>query len=388
MVVTTMAVGAAIVLSTEIQGQAKRAQLVQAEVSAQSVLELAALTFPNTEAARTEMAQGTAVVVARVGGLKSMVMATAPDGKPISPSPADAFVLVSRAEGAHASQGVKIGVAPVSTRVTSFDSAIHAGGRLGFSGSTVTGGPTVGAHGQVVAATSTVAVPAYSASSTVSGTTFTAGTSTSDGKIMPSASCIEYYAALATPIKYSAAGGKIRRCVLGAGVNPFGTASASGIYSIDCGGETLDIEDCRIVGTLVVLNSVRVRIRGNVHWTTASPDLPILVMRGPLNSTISAGGVFESAIGVNFTPPALPFEGVSNTTTTDVLPGALQGVMYVDGDATIENAFSLEGSLVCTGRVTFTGANASIARHTNMTIPAGFKAFTLEASGGSERVVR
>jgi hypothetical protein len=230
MLVTTMAIGAAMVLSSEIQSQAKRRELAQTTIAAQSVLELGALTFDNSVGQRKAIAQGAAVVSARIGGVKAATYATAQDGSAITLDPADPFTMTSYAEGLNASQGVTIDVTPVAATPTSFAAAIHAGGSITISKSTIGGGPMFGATGSVTAGSnSTIATPVYS-SDLIAGGTFSAGTKSGvDKKTMPSELGLEYYASRATPIAYaSIPSGTIENCVMGPGLNPYGTADANG----------------------------------------------------------------------------------------------------------------------------------------------------------------
>ena len=391
MIVTTMAIGGAMVLSSEIQSQSKRRELVQTTISAQSVLELGVLTFDNSASQRKAISQGTAVVSARIGGVKAVARATAQDGSDITLDPADPLTMTAYAEGLNASQGVSIDVTPVDAQPTSFDAAIHAGGSITITKSTIGGGPMIGATGSITAGTnSTIATPVYS-SSLIAGGTYSAGTSAGvDEKTMPSELGLEYYASRATRLSYaSIPSGKIENCVIGPGLNPFGAADANGLYAIDCGGGNLTICDSRIAASLIVWNVGTLTVTKSVHWTTPNKRYPALGMKGStLTLKLADIDLSEQTSQVNFTPLALPFQGAGDTTTTSVLPITLQGAFYIEGNVNVTTVLPLEGSLVCTGNLVIDNARASLNRPTNFEVPPGLVPVTLTLPGSVLRVTR
>lgn len=391
MIVTTMAIGGAMVLSSEIQSQSKRLELVQTTIAAQSVLELGVLTFDNSASQRKAISRGAAVVSARIGGVKAVVRAAAQDGSDITLDPYDPFTLTAYAEGLNASQGVSIDVTPVDAQPTSFDAAIHAGGSIAMHKSGVSGGPMIGAAGDVTAAaTSTVSLPVYS-SGLIAGGTFTAGTSANVAtKVMPSVDGLEYYASRATAIAYtSIPSGKISGVVLAPGINPFGASDTNGLYAIDCGGSNLTIENSRIAASLIIWNVGKLTINSGIHWTTPNENLPALGMRGSdLFVFLTDAAMDEATIHVNLTPLALPFEGVGDATMTSVLPNTLQGAFYVEGNVEAKGLFPLQGSLVCTGNVAFDSTRVYLSRPVDFKVPRGLVPIALTLPDGVARVTR
>lgn len=390
LIVTTMAVGAAMVLSTEITSQSKRAQMIQANVAAQSALELALSAFQNTASERKAISTGASVMVAKVGGLKCVVHATATDGSALSTDPAADVSLIAYAEGMHASQGIKIDITPVPQHVASLDAAMHAAGSVSLSSAELSGGPAIGAGGNVVATSCTVGMDAY-ATGLVGGSSYAGATASSvAAKSMPSSSALEYFAGLATPITYASIPlGTIEKCVLGPAINPYGAASPSGIYSIDCLGGDLTISNCRLSASLIVWNVRRVIVTASVLWETPRADYPALGMRGTeLRFSLKDAPLSEAGNNVNFTPAALPFEGVSDSKMTSVLPNAIRGAIYVEGSVTAQTFLAIEGSLVCTGSITLNAGRYSLNRPTNFAVPPGFAAYMLTPQGGYSRVVQ
>ncbi len=391
MIVTTMAVGGALVLSSEVQSQNKRRELVQASVSAQSVLELSVLAFNNTAAERKALSDGAAIVSARIGGVKCVARASATDGSNISADPDDEFAITAYAEGLHASQGLRADITPISQTPDSFDAAIHAGGTITINKADVSGGPMIGAGGDISgAANSTISLPVYS-SGLIAGGTFTAGTSANvTAKVMPSTEGLEYYASRATPIAYaSIPNGKIDRCVIGPGLNPFGAADANGLYSIDCGGGNLTICDSRIAASLIVWNVGTLTVAKSVHWTTPNKRYPALGMRGTTFSlNLTDISLSEQTSHVNFTPLALPFEGVGDTTMTSVLPNTMRGAFYIEGDVNVKTILPLEGVMVCTGNLAIENARVTLNRPIDFEVPPGLVPLDLSLPVGVARVTR
>jgi len=173
-----------------------------------------------------------------------------------------------------------------------------------------------------------------------------------DARKMPDATAFDYYVTNGTPIKYSSlgGGGALRDCVLSPGENPFGSSTnPQGIYVIDCRGNTLTIRNCRIVGTLVVLNAgAGSLMKDSVNLAPAVTGYPCFMVRGDFdieidNAPLSEGGVY------NFNPPSTPYGGTSNATMTDSYPSVLQGLVYISGNLTSRNELTVRGALVVGG---------------------------------------
>ena len=115
-----------------------------------------------------------------------------------------------------------------------------------------------------------------------------------DPKETPDVSLLSDYAARGALIKFDAlpvtdeghpTGGYYRimsDAVLSPASNPFGAeTNANGIYVVDCQGYDLRIENMRISGTLVILNSgLWSEVSGAVHWKPAQANLPALLANG------------------------------------------------------------------------------------------------------------
>ena len=90
---------------------------------------------------------------------------------------------------------------------------------------------------------------------------------------------LDWYKANGTTVTGIPGGGplSISRVLLSAASNPFsGGTNAKGIYVVNCSGNAVNISSCRIVGTLVLLNTSGVTIQNQINWEPAVTGLPCL----------------------------------------------------------------------------------------------------------------
>lgn len=177
----------------------------------------------------------------------------------------------------------------------------------------------------------------------------------------------DYYKSHGTPIPLSSlyssslGGYAIQNCLLSPGNNPFGPTDPQGIYIVDCGslGNKITVQNCRIVGTLVLLNAGSGSgVAGSVNWAPAVSNYPCLLVQSTLGSNFALQytnvALFEANLGVNFNPPSTPYNGVSNTTTTDAYPSLMNGLIYCSGGLSLTNDLTIKGVLVVNGGMTWT----------------------------------
>lgn len=156
---------------------------------------------------------------------------------------------------------------------------------------------------------------------------------------------LDYYKSRATPIVYQS---DIQGIVLGSDINPFGTTNSNGLYMINCGGQKIDIRDCRIVGTLILINPrMDSVIRDGVNWQPARSDFPALIIDGGGISIEPKLNLDEAKSNTDFSLPSEPGFG----SRTDVYPNLIQGVIYCDGNLVISGSCTLFGSVIATGSI-------------------------------------
>ncbi len=259
---------------------------------------------------------------------------------------------------------------------------MHCGGNMLITSANVHSFSPIGANGTVTASSATVKADVYAAS-TISGTTYSGTNSASQAaKGMPDADVIAQYTAIATPISYSALStGRLRRILLSGATNPFGAVNARGVYSIDCGGSALDIQDCRITGTLVITNTSGVTVSNSNYMSPWESGLPILLVSGGLGINTLSLDLVESGFQ-NFNPAGNPYNGVTDSDTADRYPSMLQGIVYATGDVVLAQKVTVVGALVAGGRITVnSGAVVALTRQVTGS-PPGFvtRAFQVDST--------
>jgi hypothetical protein len=140
--------------------------------------------------------------------------------------------------------------------------------------------------------------------------------------------------------------------------NPFtGGTNANGIYVVNCAGGAMQIDTCRIVGTLVLLNAGSVTIMNQVNWEPAVKGLPCLLVQGPIAWNTTNAALSETTALVNFNPSTTPYPylggqagGTFNSNTTDTFPCQINGLVYCTGNlSTSNNPIQNKGVLVAGG---------------------------------------
>lgn len=135
----------------------------------------------------------------------------------------------------------------------------------------------------------------------------------------------------------------IQKTVLSPSSNLLGVLNPKGIYVIDAQGGSVEIKECRIIGTVVVLNASQVSIKDRVNWEPAYPNFPALLVQGPLEIRLSHERLREAELGVNLNPLLTPYQGQTDLFADDEYPSAIAGIIY------------------CTGSLVLNGGNNALA---------------------------
>ena len=237
--------------------------------------------------------------------------------------------------------------------LTCLNAPVVIGGDIQFLGSVDAAGVTLAANGSIQGLLGTVNANLEAGGSINPGFGSFTGTNKSGvtPRSLPASTVFDSYIAAGTSIPYSAlnadpSGGRmLSSCVLSPGNNPFGGGlNAQGIYVIDCQSQVISIGNCRIVGTLVVLNPASGSRVGNgngepVNWEPAVTNYPCLLVKGTISFEFGQNNtamLLESNVSTNFNPANTPYpypNGTSNTTTNDSYPCRIHGLVYVSGTA-------------------------------------------------------
>lgn len=362
---TVMALGALAALRREREVRLAEESAGRARDAAISALEVGMQDLVNAQPWRAATAANATLgkFSAGSGGSRevAVVIAQSPSGGAISTDLTTSIVLESEALAGAARQRYRIEMTPAGTPIDALTSALHSVGAMTISAAVVrgwsaTGAGTFGVLGSdssVTATSSTVAASVYAAGS-ITGSTYSGGTRASAGlRTMPAADVFERYRALGTPVAVTSIPSRIiQRRVISPGAGAYGVTNAAGIYVIDAGGNDLTIRDCRIVGTLVLINVRRLLLVGCVNWEPASPGLPALLLQGEIDMQPDTTELRESSFGVNFNPASTPYQGSTDADTADSYANLIRGIAYVSGNARIRGSSAIIGSMLVGGSAT------------------------------------
>lgn len=149
---------------------------------------------------------------------------------------------------------------------------------------------------------------------------------------------------------------RLEGVVLSPNSNPYGPTDPNGVYRIDCRGSQLYIGDCRIVGTLVLMNASSLIVISNaVNWEPAVPNYPALLMRGTMRMGQDAFPLDEVTLGVNFNPPGTPYQSSEDSLIDDQYPSVIKGLVYVSGDLSLlvdNSTIAINGVLIVANTLT------------------------------------
>ncbi|MDB5299741.1 MAG: hypothetical protein JWO87_1404 [Phycisphaerales bacterium] len=184
--------------------------------------------------------------------------------------------------------------------------------------------------------------------------------------------------------------------LLGPGVNSGGSGSANGIYVIDCAGGAITVSNCRVIGTLVLLNvgagsAIQSSNYFQQGWdgTGRPTGYPVLMVQGPIAIKTAAANLADSsANSINYNQTGAPYQGVTDTTYTTQYPSRFDGLVYVSGALTTSTVVNINGVLIVGS--TYTGSafstltlNYDSSFYKNP--PPGFTGSVLAPASGSWR---
>jgi len=324
------------------------------------------------------------------------VSVTNPSGA-LNNSPLDSVVVVGDASVGLARQRLSVQLDAKTVPLNCLAIPMTVGGAVSAATSTLNpAGATVATNLGFTSILATIR-PNVEATTVIVGTGFAGSTSTGvPARTLPSSTVFDSYVSSGTSIAIGSLPvvslkPTLQRCVLSPASNPFGATNAKGIYVIDCQGQALVITNCRIVGTLVLLNpGLGTAVTGAVRWVPAVSNYPCLLVNGNITLQHWAANLSESTQGTNFNPHGTPYiypTGTSDTDTSDSYPSSISGLVYVSGNVTTSNSPTISlliigGSLTLGGTLTLAYDSAYFNSP-----PPGFFTVTMVPSQGSWRRV-
>jgi hypothetical protein len=369
---------------------------VQSRVIARSAIELARAMIKSDASWRTTRSNGTWLSGESFQDAVFDVSVTNPSGA-LNNSPLDSVVVLGDATVGLSRQRLSVQLDAKTVPLNCLAIPLTVGGAVTATAATINpAGATLASNLGVTSVLSTIR-PNVEATLTIIGTGFLGTTNAGvAARTLPASSVFDSYTSAGTVIPISSLPSvawkpTLHRVVLSPASNPFGTPNPNGIYVIDCQGQSLVITNCRIVGTLVVLNpGLSTAVSGSVRWVPALNNYPCLLVNGSIALQMSGSNLSEGAQSTNFNPPGTPHvypTGSTDTDTSDSYPSSISGLVYVSGGVTTSNSPTV--SMLVVGGALSVGGTLTVS-HDNTyynSPPPGFYTISMTPSQGSWRRV-
>jgi hypothetical protein len=168
------------------------------------------------------------------------------------------------------------------------------------------------------------------------------------------------------------------RTALTPALNPYGTASGTGNYRFECGGQNVAFGYGRIVGTVILSNPGSLSgIYGPMDWQPMLPTAPAILSTGKLMIDQTALALNESDINANLNASGAPYPyigGNADNDTTDSYASLIRGLIYCADDLAIPGVLRSNGVVVSGGNVSTIGGDIVVTYDRSIAEdpPAGF----------------
>lgn len=280
------------------------------------------------------------------------------------------ILLRTKAQHGPARYAMQAVLAPSGVPYDVLDTGMYVAGDLRFGSASIgISDKVIGSMTEVSATVATVNAPVESAGA-INGALYTGTTSAqANARQMPDPTLIDYYVALGERINIGGLPATLgtpalKQALLSPTSNPFGSTNEFGIYIVDCAGGNLQVEDIRIVGTLVLLNSTGSTIIGrNTLIEPAYSWMPSLLVQGNTSFMGTNTGPSEIAMGINLNPAHTPSGFDWDATDDDTYLGGIEGVSYVSGNVNFAlPRQNIRGTMIIGGDArVYTGVTVNIS---------------------------
>jgi len=130
--------------------------------------------------------------------------------------------------------------------------------------------------------------------------------------------------------------------------NPYGPTNADGLYLVNCNGNKIVIKQCRIIGTLILLNPKSdSRLEISVNWKPARPDYPALIILGGDFTFIPDRSLSELELLRDLSRPG----ELGYLTMLDVYPNEINGMIYSNKNLTFSGTSDINGPVMAEGTI-------------------------------------
>ena len=362
MLVTVIGVGALVAVRVQLRAADLSADCEEARQAAHSGVELARLWIRQDYAWRKSRANGAWATGLAVGGGTFSVSVEDPADGDLLDDPLEPVVVTATGYRRNARQRVRVTLSPNPAALNSLDVAVAANGSIAGLNGTALCTRAITSNGNIATSGSGLVDADVEAVGSITGTNYLGSRVPGAApRQMPDATdAFAYYVATGTSISYGSTNGQIRDVLISPNSNPFGVeTNPAGIYVIDCGGQSIEIRNCRIVGTIVLLNvSGELRL-AQVNWAPAVANLPALMVQGDVASEMDTAPAAENGT-FNFNPSLTPFNGSWNATRGDTFPCEVNGLVYATGNFTIRRQTTIKGCLLVGGTLSWDSADLEV----------------------------
>lgn len=361
------------------QHQTTIGQVGGAREAALAGLDFAFATAANSNRWRADTlaVSGAILSNATLAGAKVTVTASAPAGYTLTDGLTVPVILASKATIGTTAQTYRTQLTPILKPVPSLNYAITGAGNVDFSDAVVRSTGTFMANKDIKLSSSHVWADLIAHSNITGSTAFRTTTPSAATVTIPNSSIISTYRSRAVAIDIDALPSS-SGFVLAPGYNPYGSPSAEGIYEIDCRGNNHSLSNFRVVGTLILIRADKCSFTGAFSLEPGPAGNPVLLVDDKFDIKGSSSTLSEAAIGHNFNPAAVPYQGASDSDQADTYPSRFNGITFVSGKLDISGTNAFEGTLICTNDISISGS--LIANHVAVTAPPqGFIASSMFA---------
>jgi hypothetical protein len=366
---TLAGVGALLAMKAERAIVDREVRTAEIRMAAQSALELGMQQAENTQTWRTARAGNTPFVNFTLNGATgtstirgSASTATDALSTTIDPTETNPAWLYADAVNGQAYHRAGVRLTPYLEPCGAIDHVVAAGGAVSFSSITLYGSGSIHSGTSISLTGSTVwpSLRSVGAINLTSSTVVNGRTTPTTSVSMPEANVVQRWTVLGTSIPIaSIQSRRLSKVVLSPAQNPFGAPNSSGIYVIDCGGRSIDIQDVRVIGTLVLINASSV-LFSNAFSIEAINGQPTIVTNATtLDIQSSTSTLTEQNLAKNFNPIGAAYQGVTDNDQTDAYPSVIYGVVFTEGNVTVRSG-TLEGVLIARGTIQFSAAASTL----------------------------
>jgi len=304
----------------------------------------------------------------------------------------DPVVMTGTGYAGNARQVVTVTLVATATPYTCLSNALTAGSSISLGSTTLSpSGCRIASNSNVSASSGTI-YPDVVAVGTISGTSYQGLTTPqSTAQTLPDTTKVfDYYKTNGTTISAASlpttsGGPSLVNVLLSPLTNPYGATNAKGIYVIDCGGQSFLLSNCRIVGTLVLLNcGGGLTVQNQVVWGPAVTNYPCGLVQGAVSLKANTNALKDDAVNsINYNPPGVPYpypSGTSDSTYTSTFSPGMTGLLYCTGTFTVSKSFS--AGMIATASSSTHSDNLTLTYDSTLSAnpPPGFVTYTMTPS--------